>query len=106
MRFFRALKLWRKYHKDWESICNCCGKCCYSRSVGRDGSVIIYYNRPCENLDTKTHLCSVYQDRFKKCNHCGKVNLFTALYNPTLPKDCPYVQIFRYGKEIEVQDEK
>ncbi|MCD8372216.1 MAG: hypothetical protein LUD27_02815 [Clostridia bacterium] len=87
-------------------MCNRCGKCCYSRDAGLKGEVIIYYNRPCENLDAKTHLCRVYQDRFKKCKHCGKVNLFTALYNPTLPEDCSYVQIFRYGKETEAQNEK
>ncbi len=106
MRVIRALRLWRKYRKDWESICNCCGKCCYSRAVGSDGEVIIFYNHPCEHLDTKTHMCKIYDERFKKCNHCGKVRLFTALFNPTLPKDCPYVRIFRYGKEKEVQDEK
>ncbi|MCD8308612.1 MAG: hypothetical protein LUD19_02060 [Clostridia bacterium] len=101
MKVIRTIKLWRKYHKNWEDLCTRCGKCCYRRSAGKDGEVIIYYNHPCENLDTKTHLCRVYEDRFKKCNHCGKVNLFTALYNPTLPKDCPYVQIFRYGKDAE-----
>lgn len=105
MKVIRTFKLWRKWRKNWESICNCCGKCCYSRSV-INGRLVIYYNSPCVNLDTKTHLCRVYEDRFKKCGNCGKVNLFTALYNTTLPEDCPYVQIFRYGNDIEVKNEK
>ncbi len=106
MKIVRTFKLWLKWHKNWESICNCCGKCCYDRMPGRDGEVIIFYNRPCEHLDTETHLCKVYDERFRKCFHCGKVRLFTALFNPTLPKDCPYVQIFRYGKDIKAQNEK
>ncbi|MCD7755160.1 MAG: hypothetical protein LUJ09_02310 [Firmicutes bacterium] len=76
-------------------MCNRCGKCCYARRVCDDGDVIIDYRAPCENLDTQTGLCRVYEDRFRKCSHCGKVGLFTALFNPTLPKDCTYVQTFR-----------
>lgn len=93
---FRSRLYWRK---NWDSLCNRCGKCCYARSVKSDGDVIIHYNKPCENLDPQTHLCKIYKDRFRKCNHCGKVTLFTALFNPTLPKDCNYVQTFRLWKK-------
>ncbi len=92
LRIFRA---WLRWRKDWDSLCNCCGKCCYIRTQGADGQVVIHYDKPCEHLDTETHLCRVFDDRFRKCDHCGKVNLFTALFNQTLPKDCTYVQTFR-----------
>ena len=101
MKIIRTFKLWLKWRKNWEDLCNHCGKCCYTRSAGKDGDVIVYYNFPCEHLDTKTNLCKIYNDRFKKCDHCGKVTLRTALYNRTLPKDCPYVQVFRYGNDIK-----
>ena len=91
----RIFKEWRKWRKDWDSLCSCCGKCCYTRSVDKNGQLIIHYNNPCEFLDTETHRCNVFDNRFRKCNHCGKVTLFTALFNPTLPKDCTYVQTFR-----------
>ncbi len=92
---FQIFKAWLKWRKNWDSLCNCCGKCCYARSVRDDGRVIIHYNAPCENFDEETHLCKIYEERFKKCNHCGKVNLYTALFNTTLPKDCTYVKTFR-----------
>ncbi|MCD8326057.1 MAG: hypothetical protein LUC90_05050 [Lachnospiraceae bacterium] len=93
--WIRILKAWLKWRKDWDSLCNRCGKCCYTRSVWAKGRVSIHFDDPCENLDEETHLCRIYEDRFRKCNHCGKVNLFTALFNPTLPNDCAYRRTFR-----------
>lgn len=90
-----VIKSWFKWHKNWDELCNKCGKCCYARSVFTGGLVAVHYNSPCENLDTETHLCKIYKDRFKKCDHCGKVNLFVVLFNKTLPNDCAYVVEFR-----------
>lgn len=92
---FQIFKEWLKWRKDWDSLCNRCGKCCYARSVRRGGRVVIHYSSPCENFDTETKLCKIYEERFKKCDHCGKVDLYTALFNPTLPKDCAYLKTFR-----------
>ncbi|MCC8073189.1 MAG: hypothetical protein LIO62_03585 [Clostridiales bacterium] len=96
---FDTIKNWIKYKDDWESICTRCGKCCYTRSFDSNNQLIIHYDSPCKYLDTQTNLCTIYDERFKKCNYCGKVTLFTALYNPTLPSDCAYVQIFRLQKK-------
>lgn len=91
----RIIKEWLKWRRDWDSLCNRCGKCCYERTVQKHGKVIIHYNRPCRHLDTDTHLCKIYKDRFRKCDRCGKVGLWTALFNPSLPDDCAYVRTFR-----------
>ena len=37
----------------------------------------------------------VYDDRFRKCNRCGKVTLFAALFYPLLPNECAYRKTFR-----------
>ncbi len=100
----RIIKEWLKWRKDWDSLCSRCGKCCYSRTAAAGGRVIIHYNSPCENLDTESHLCKIYKDRLHKCNHCGKVNLFTALFHPTLPNDCAYRQTFRLWEKNNQQD--
>lgn len=94
----RTIQNWLKWRNDWDSLCNRCGKCCYSRSRRPDGRVVIHYNRPCVYLDTETHLCTIYDDRFRVCKSCGKVNLFTALCHPTLPEDCAYARTFRRQK--------
>lgn len=94
----RIIKEWLRWRKDWDSLCTRCGKCCYTTSISPKGEVIIHYDDPCEYLDTDTNLCRVYEERFKKCNYCGKVTLYTALFDSTLPEDCPYVTTFRRRK--------
>ncbi len=86
---------WLRWRKNWDDLCRCCGKCCYERRAERDGSVTIFYQAPCEYLDTETRRCRIYPERLTKCDRCGKVNLRTALFNPTLPEDCAYRQTFR-----------
>ncbi len=86
---------WRKWRNNWDDLCKQCGKCCYRRSIGSGGEVIIHYSMPCENLNLETHQCTVFHERFRKCDHCGKVGLMTALFHPTLPDDCAYRQTFR-----------
>ncbi len=93
--WFKILRNWLKWRKDWDSLCKCCGKCCYARYASPTGQVYIDYEYPCDFLDEKTHLCTVYQDRFRKCDYCGKVTLRAALFNKLLPNDCAYRRTFR-----------
>ena len=78
----------------WEAICHRCGLCCYERRVGFRG-LAINTNAPCRYLDTETRLCTVYENRFQVCSECRKVTLLTALFDPSLPDSCGYVQTFR-----------
>ncbi len=91
----RIIKTWWKWRKDWDSLCNQCGKCCYRRDVNDDGVVLINYAAPCEFLDVNTHKCTVYYERFQKCKFCRKVNMWIVLFNRTLPNDCAYRLTFR-----------
>ncbi len=92
IQVFRA---WRKWHKNWDDLCNRCGKCCFERYVARDGYVFINYSAPCEFLNLDTHLCTVFPERFRVCSHCGKVNLWVVLFNDSLPLDCAYRTTFK-----------
>ena len=83
---------YRKWRKDWDALCNRCGKCCYTRMPSLSG---IRYSDPCVFLDLQTNLCRVYENRFREYSYCGKVNLFHALFNPFMPPDCAYVKTFR-----------
>lgn len=83
----------------WDDLCNQCGKCCYTRHLSFTGEVVVDQSSPCENLDEETHLCRVFENRFKECNHCGRVNLARALFYPLMPSDCAYVQTFRVWRK-------
>jgi len=95
-RIFNEYKKWRK---NWDALCGRCGKCCYQKSVSRNGEVIIDYFAPCEHFNKETKLCNIYEERFKLCDHCGKVNLFCVLFNRRLPQDCAYAKTFRVWKK-------
>jgi len=84
----------------WEDYCNRCGLCCYVRHRGKRGEVIVEYSSPCEYLDEETHLCTVYESRFKECPECRKVTLFHALFSPYLPPTCGYVRRFRFWRNL------
>ncbi len=102
---FQILRLWWKWHKNWDDLCTQCGICCYCRKIWPNGEVTVYKEH-CRFLDPMTNLCTVYEDRFKKCAECRKVNLWRALFNTTLPYSCPYVQTFRVWLKDGEEDEE
>lgn len=86
---------YRKWHKNWDDLCDRCGKCCHASYYSSSGDIIVDYSDPCGYLDPETHHCRVYAERFRARRHCGKVNLLRALYSPLLPPSCAYVRTFR-----------
>jgi uncharacterized cysteine cluster protein YcgN (CxxCxxCC family) len=86
----------------WEEYCLKCGLCCYVRHRGKKGEVIVEYSSPCEYLDEKTHLCTVYEKRFSVCSDCRKLTLYHALFSPYLPSTCGYVRRFRFWRNSKI----
>ncbi|GAB6391377.1 MAG: hypothetical protein MdMp014T_0750 [Treponematales bacterium] len=100
-RGFALLRIWREYRKwrkNWDGLCRRCGLCCYSRSLLPGGEVKVDFNSPCGFFDKTTRLCRVFERRFRECRACKRVNLFRALFHPTLPPECAYARTFRVWK--------
>ncbi|MCR5731626.1 MAG: hypothetical protein K6G51_01630 [Sphaerochaetaceae bacterium] len=85
--------------EEWESLCSNCGLCCHEKVVSED-MLLIDLSNPCEFYDSENKCCSVYEERFKKCHRCKKVNLFRAMFASYLPSICGYV---RWAKEHHVR---
>jgi uncharacterized cysteine cluster protein YcgN (CxxCxxCC family) len=83
-----------KKQADWEKVCLHCGICCYEKE---DDNCVIVINlkKPCEYLNVKRKLCTIYENRFKICKNCKKVTIFHALFSRCLPFTCGYVQKYR-----------
>lgn len=77
--------------RKWEAICKRCGLCCHEKLL-YDDKILYFVNCPCEYLDKKKRICSVYENRFKVCKECRKVNLFRAMFASYLPSCCAYVK--------------
>jgi uncharacterized protein len=76
----------------WEDRCQRCGRCCYEK-IEFAGEVF-YTNTPCEKLDLKSRLCTVYEQRRRARPGC--VSLTPEIVcRGFLPADCPYVRGIR-----------
>ena len=95
MNIVNVIRQYRKWRGNWDELCDRCGLCCYTRTLTDAGDVVVDLSEPCLFLNEETHLCNVYDNRFHKYAHCGRVNLFRALFNPTLPPSCAYAKTFR-----------
>lgn len=70
-----------------EDICLQCGRCCYHCSVSEDK--LVRTDVPCKYLNTVSHLCEKYLDRFWLDVVC--LTIQEATRQRVLPSDCPYV---------------
>jgi uncharacterized cysteine cluster protein YcgN (CxxCxxCC family) len=84
----RDLKELRPGSKEWEAICQRCGRCCYEKLDYR--GKIFYTNKPCTYLDTRTNACRIYQQRSIRNPECARLTPELAGAG-ILPADCPYV---------------
>jgi len=51
---------------------------------------LILENQPCPNLDLKTKLCTIYDERFEKAPHCFTIE--DSIGKGGLPKGCLYLK--------------
>ena len=75
--------------KEWELICDGCGKCCLNKIEIR--GKVCFTNARCRFLDPDSCLCQIYEHRFKKVSDCRDIDLDTVINEPEiLPKTCAY----------------
>lgn len=70
-----------------EALCRRCGMCCHEKV--RFGEQVVITDIPCQYLDPKTNLCTVYPERLTKQPRCSSAE--DSLKANSLPEDCPYV---------------
>lgn len=74
----------------WESKCTKCGLCCHEKAVyGK--KLVIDLDSWCEFFDPKTKQCTVYTQRFTRCQRCKKMTYLRAMFASYLPDSCGYV---------------
>ena len=94
-RFITVLKkhFWKKDLKDfskkeWEALCDRCGKCCLIKL--EDDGKIFYTSITCQLLCTKTAQCRDYKNRKKKVKECVVLSYQNLDALNWMPETCAY----------------
>lgn len=87
--FWKKKPLDRLSPREWELLCDGCGKCCLNKLEIR--GKIKFTNTYCRFLDCNSCLCRIYEHRFKKVPDCRDITLEAVREKPRwLPKTCAY----------------
>ena len=86
-------------HKEWESLCDGCGRCCLHKLEDEDNGDIYYTKVACRILDLKTCRCKRYPERSSLVSDC--ICLIPSNRGPFhwLPPTCAY-RLLDEGKEL------
>lgn len=97
--FWKTKTLEEMSPKEWESLCDGCGKCCLNKLEDWDTAEIYWTNIGCELLDCETCRCKDYENRFEKVPDCIQLTPQTVRSLRWLPPTCAY-RLVRDGEEL------
>ncbi len=76
--------------KEWESLCDGCGRCCLVKLEDEDTGKVHFTDIACRLFDEKSCRCSNYQQRRRKVKDCLKLTPAMVRALPWLPPTCAY----------------
>lgn len=79
--------------KEWESLCDGCGKCCLIKLEDAETKELFYTDVACHMLDAKTCQCKDYKNRLKVVDDCLQLEVNDVEEFKWLPKSCAYRRI-------------
>lgn len=79
--------------REWESLCDGCGRCCLVKLEDEDTGKIFDTSVSCKLLDTATCRCIDYENRHKRVDDCIKLTIETVGELDWLPGSCAYRRI-------------
>ena len=95
---------WRKgldalTKREWESLCDGCGRCCLVKLEDEDTGHIHYTSIACKLLQLGTCRCADYAHRHRRVADCLRLTPQSVRTIPWLPPTCAYRRLAE-GKEL------
>ena len=90
MSFWKTKTLAEMTQKEWESLCDGCGKCCLHKLEDEDTGAVYYTNVACRLLDLKTCRCTHYEARTHLVPDCIDLKQHKISQFSWLPSTCAY----------------
>jgi len=85
--------------REWESLCDGCGKCCRLKIEDEDTGEIGLTTVVCKLMDLSTCQCSDYAHRFSRVPDCVRLTPGNVLGLSWLPHTCAY-RLVAEGKDL------
>ena len=92
-KFWETKTLAQMSRKEWESLCDRCGRCCLNKLEDEDTGEMYYTDVACKLLDLESCRCSNYPERVKHVPDCLILGLDHPEYFRFLPDSCAYRRI-------------
>lgn len=95
VRFWERKKMTDLSQKEWEALCDGCGKCCLNKLEDADSGEVALTRVACRLLDDSTCHCSQYEIRHQFVPECivmTPANIEDHLY--WLPQTCAYRLVY------------
>lgn len=97
-KFWETKTLSEMTQKEWESLCDGCGKCCTYKLEDEIAGVLYQTNVACKLLDLHSGQCSNYKHRKKYVSDCVQLTPENVLSFNWLPMTCAYVRLAKGQK--------
>ena len=88
--FWKTTPLNQLKKKQWESLCDGCGKCCVLKLEDFDTGDVHYTDVSCRLLDCQTARCTKYNERKKHVPDCVLLTPDNLSVLNWMPKSCAY----------------
>ena len=97
--FWKTKPLAEMSQKEWESLCDGCGKCCLIKLEDAETKELFYTDVACHLLDANTCQCKDYANRRKFVDDCLQLEVNDVEEFKWLPKSCSYRRLHE-GKKL------
>ena len=91
--FWQTKPLDRMSRREWESLCDGCGRCCLLKVEDEDTGDIYLTGLSCRLLNTETCRCRDYRNRAKRVPDCIALDPAKIGELSWLPPTCAYRQV-------------
>ena len=97
--FWRRKRMGEMTQREWESLCDGCGRCCLNKLTDVDSGETVFTSVGCRLLDDKTCRCRDYAHRQARVKDCVRLTPRNVKRLTWLPPTCAY-RLVAEGKDL------
>ena len=97
--FWRSKTMGEMTQREWESLCDGCGRCCLNKLIDEDTNRTVFTDVGCRLLDGDTCRCTDYAHRQARVKDCVRLTPRNVRRLSWLPPTCGY-RLVAEGRDL------